>query len=358
MKRVVVIAGVVAQLVVLGYMAGEREWVLRTGKSVFLRTAPIDPSDPMRGDYVRLSYELSTVGKRLCRDGVLRWFDPKTIYKKARDRRVYAAIKLDGEGVAELISLSDVAPSSGVFLRGRTDSVSLNSIQVRFGVEALFMQQGKARLFEATARGEKSGVPLNVEVAVRDDGLAVIRGHRWEPLGITLTLDRNVAVPTARGQSGAQARVPRPGLAGVTVQLKNHGAKPLAIVAGDDARFFRLVPSRDDSFGDGSAGWAGVRAEAPRAKPRPHEVKVLQPGQSYEVHLDFSRPEWFVQKRTDKEAPQPATSLSTLTDDWLASFRVEYAPPPAEECVGLPDAELIRQSPLRSRMFGPAGGVD
>ena len=41
------------QIVLLAFMAGEREWVARTGTPVVLRTAPIDPRDPMRGDYVR-----------------------------------------------------------------------------------------------------------------------------------------------------------------------------------------------------------------------------------------------------------------------------------------------------------------
>ena len=359
MKKVLVIACVVAQLAVLGYMAGEREWVLRSGKSVYLRTAPIDPRDPMRGDYVRLSYEISTIPKAFCRDGVLTWFDSNTIYKKARDRRVYAAVKLDDEGVAELVSLSDVPPEAGLYLRGRTNSISLNSIDVRFGVEALFMQQGKAKAFEDTARGEKSGVPLNVEVALGQDGLAVIKSHRWEPLGITLTLERDVPSPSTAPAGGAVApQVPRSSLIGATVVLKNHGEKPLAIAASDDARFFRLIPSQDTSFGEEGSGWIGVRAEAPRAKPLANEIKILQPGETYQAHLDFRRPEWFVEKRIPNAAPGPATSLTTLTDDWMASFRVEYAPPSVEESNGLPDAGLIRHGRVRSRMFRPNGGGD
>ena len=359
MRRFIAIAVVVAQIAVLVAMAGGREWVLRTGRPVFLRTAPIDPRDPMRGDFVRLNYEISTVPKTLCRDGVLQWFDPNTIYKKARDRRVYATVKLDHEGVAELVSLSDVRPNTGLYLRGRTNSISLRSIDVRFGVEALFMQQGKAKLFEDTARGEKAGVPLNVEVAVGADGLAVIKSHRWEPLGITITFERDVPAPNpARTGEAVQPQTPRPALVGVSVQLKNHSDQPLAIAVGDDARFLRLIPSRETSFTEDEAGWVHARAEAPRRKPEADEIKLLQPGQSYDVRLDFRQSEWFVQKQITNADPGPVTSLSTLTEDWMASFRIEYAPPSIEECEGLPDAGLIRHARIRSRRFSPAGGVD
>ena len=50
MRKLLIVAAVAAQLLVLGWMAFEREWVVRTGRVVYLRTAPVDPQDPMRGD--------------------------------------------------------------------------------------------------------------------------------------------------------------------------------------------------------------------------------------------------------------------------------------------------------------------
>ena len=61
MKKSFVILAVILQLIVLAYMAGEREYVLRNGKVIHLRTAPIDPRDLFRGDYVRLNYEISRI---------------------------------------------------------------------------------------------------------------------------------------------------------------------------------------------------------------------------------------------------------------------------------------------------------
>lgn len=350
MRKIIILVAVAAQLAVLAFMAAEREWVLRTGQSVLLRTAPVDPNDPMRGDYVRFNYEIATIPKNLCRDAVRTWFE-KTNYtydRSLRDRRVYATIKLDHTGVAEVVSLSDRPPSEGLYLRARVQEVSTHTIRVRFGAEALFMQQGKAKQFEDLVRGEKQGVPLNIEVAVSPGGLSTIKGYRWEPFGITLVMDRAPVPPNSNPQT------PRPGLRGVTVQLKNHSDAPVAVLASDDARFFRLVSAREFLDDEGAHHWEWTRVAAEEASARADEVKVLQPGEVQRIHLDFSSPAWFVQKG----AEGPPTSITTLNQEWSASFRIEYAPPSAEACTGLPHADLIRHARLRSRMFSAAGGVD
>lgn len=358
MRKLLIVTAVAAQILVLGWMAFEREWVVRTGQVVFLRTAPVDPQDPMRGDYVRLNYEIATVPKSLCRDGVATWFKPKDeIYNvKVRDRRVYAEIELDSEGVAELVTLSDEPPSDGLYLRGRAQAIHVSAIDVRFGVEAFFMQQGTAKEFEDEVRNEKAGVPLNMEVRVGANGLAVLQGYRWEPLGITLELDRPPAVTPAT--SGG--RIPRPGLRGLTIRLKNHGSTPQAIVTGPVHQSFRLLPSNPRWQSAEEVPWRWVRDEAPAAQPRPNHIKLLQPGESHEVHVDLTKPEWFVQKVMTENAGEMGSpvSIETLTEDWSASFRMEYRPPDISQSVGLPHAELIRHTRLRSRTFNAAGSVD
>ena len=73
MKTRFIIGAIAFQLLVLGYIAGQREWILRTGRTVWLRTAPIDPRDVMRGDYVRLDYEVAHVSRALWKDGLANW---------------------------------------------------------------------------------------------------------------------------------------------------------------------------------------------------------------------------------------------------------------------------------------------
>ena len=70
MRRKLVLLFVVAQVLVLAFMAGKREFIVHAGERIHLRTAPVDPRDLFRGDFVRLNYEVSSVGPKLMRDGV------------------------------------------------------------------------------------------------------------------------------------------------------------------------------------------------------------------------------------------------------------------------------------------------
>jgi uncharacterized membrane-anchored protein len=174
MRNRFILLAIALQFAVLAFMAGEREWVLRSGRTVFLRTAPVDPRDPMRGDYVRFAYEISNVPRALCRDGTAGWPGREwRDQRRLRDRRVYAIIRQDEEQVAELVALTDREPVKGTFIRGRVASVHAQGIVVRFGVEAMFTEQGKARALE-NAPQLQQGVPLNIETRVSDGGLAVL----------------------------------------------------------------------------------------------------------------------------------------------------------------------------------------
>lgn len=353
MKRWLILAAVAAQALVLAWMAAQREWVVRTGERVLVRTAPIDPLDPMRGYYARLDYEISTVPRALCRDGIAGWFNDDTIYsRQMRDRRVYAVLERDDSGVAGLVALTDQEPTSGLFLRGRVDWISAQSIRVRYGIEAMFMEQGRSLEFENRARNERVGVPINAEVAIGGGGLGVLRDYHWEPLGISIRLTRR---EDERETATPAGNAVRPGVIGALVTLKNHGDEPLAIFDLPRGRSFRLIIAERG----GQNSYEPVRVETPMVQPSSADVILLRPGESRDVALDFTRPEWFVRKVVvDGDAVATPVALETLASEWGAWFRIEYAPPSRDACAGLPYAEHIRHAHLRSRMFTPSGGGD
>jgi hypothetical protein len=297
---------------------------------------------------VRLDYEISRVPRSLCRDGTEAWFDlPYHDRSQWRDHVVYAELKLGNEGIAEIVSLSDRKPGSGLFIRGRVESVTENSLFVRYGVEAFFMEQGAARDFENAARNEKVGVPINAEVSIGGSGLAVLTGYRWEPLGIALRFEWETQEPDP-----ANARAARR-MTAVTVELKNHSDEPVAVVDRKGGGSFRL--NRNERWNPNTYRWVGEGSEMPAASAR--DVIVLQPGETHETVLNFTEPKWFVTKINPNEADQPV-SIGDLGVIWTESFRIEYLPPSAGECVGFPNAELIRHAALRSRAFFPSQGVD
>ncbi len=49
------------QTAILGYMVESRASILRYGTEILLQTALVDPRDLLRGDYVILSYDISTI---------------------------------------------------------------------------------------------------------------------------------------------------------------------------------------------------------------------------------------------------------------------------------------------------------
>lgn len=58
-RRATFYLAVALQALFLLAMAGFHLFTLRTGERVLLKTQPVDPRDLFRGDYVRLSYEIS-----------------------------------------------------------------------------------------------------------------------------------------------------------------------------------------------------------------------------------------------------------------------------------------------------------
>jgi len=340
MRRGLVIAIVLAQAAVLAFMAGEREWIVRTGQLVRLRTAPVDPQDPMRGAYSRLGYEISTVPRARARDGALAFYGRNLNRRAVRDARVYAALRVDADGMAELASLSDRPPATGPFLRGRVAWADGNQVQVRYGLEALFLSQAAARALDIERQGAKAGVPLTVEVAVGRQGVGVIRGHRWEPLGIRVEFTSD---PTGRAPpTAASARAePRPRRKFAKVTLFNASRTDVAIVDAPDDGSFRLV--HDERVAPANFRWVGTSPSAPLTADA---LVVLPPGASHIKLIDLSRERWWV---TDGQtAPTALGRVAQGTAGW---FRLVYAPPPAAALAGLPRAELVWHGQLRTPTF-------
>lgn len=347
---------VVAQVAIVAFMAAQREWIARTGTTITLRTAPIDPNDPMRGEFVRFRYEINDVPAHFFRGGLESWKGERDhrASRRLKDHVVYAALENDAHGFAQLVALSDSPPAHGPFLRGRVafatvGTAGIESVRVRYGVEALFLQQGTAKQVETLAFGERRGVPIDCTVAVGSSGIGVLRSFAWEPLGITVTPDR------APDQSQAPTRNQRPspqlaGLSGVTVELKNFGDRDVAIVDLPDGKSFRL---RADAGSEaGSYRWVNDHSR-PSVSPDRARIVVLRPGETHRVHLNLTDPHWWVE---GGPTHQPATPLIDMRERWHARFRIEYAPPPPDALRGWPNAHLVRHVPLVSRVF--TGGAD
>jgi uncharacterized membrane-anchored protein len=339
LKTKILMGCVALQAGVLAWMAGEREWVRQTGRTVYFRTAPVDPRDVMRGDYVRLNYPMSAVSRDQCRGSLQ---DSTNFAAIKRDQRVYTSLREDADGLVHLTSLGADRPRDGMYIRGRTTSSSPFDVQVRYGLEAWFLEQGSGKKMEIGPGRDGIQVPLEMQAALSPGGLAVLKDYRWCPMGIGLTL-----VTTNRNDTN---RTFDTRLVSGTVQLLNASSNDLAVVdlPGGGSLAMESVNTWDADRWQWTSPAPGTPASG---QPR---VIVLKPGEVHGIPIDFEDPRWSVSKHS---RPSEVKRLTELRQDWSTRFRFVYRSPDGVFSTNLPNANLVWQGELRTRAFAPAGGA-
>jgi len=173
---------VLFQIVLLAGLIGAKQITVMTGQPVLLKTMPVDPWDPFRGEYVALQYSFSRLdgwqlmGSRDDRGAVGRLSAGETVYVTLRPEGRFWGFE----------SVSRTAPTDGsVFLRGTVTRYQAATrmrdatADIRYGIESYFVQHGKARDLER--RQWNRDKVLVVDAVVDSHGRAVIRGVHAEP---------------------------------------------------------------------------------------------------------------------------------------------------------------------------------
>ncbi|ENN86971.1 hypothetical protein RHSP_13992 [Rhizobium freirei PRF 81] len=164
----------VLQTAVLGYMVGERAWGLRSGVEVILKTAPVDPRDLLRGDYVTLNYDISRVPVSTLVGG-----PPK---ESLSNKILSVRLKKQDDGywgIAES-SLGTLDPQPDtvilkslpfdyVFYGDQADAAA--TMFVNYGIERFYVPEGQGRDIES-ARNDKR---VSIAARVSPDGAAHIK---------------------------------------------------------------------------------------------------------------------------------------------------------------------------------------
>ncbi len=129
----------------LGIIAYRHYWVA-TGERILLRTAPVDPRDIFRGDYVRLQYGISTLDL----DGL----GAKGSFKP--NEKVYVLLERNQEGVFIAVSLSRELPSGKRFIQGRVQyERTLSKWEVTVRDDSDHSHELKPLWFEGVKRGNR-----------------------------------------------------------------------------------------------------------------------------------------------------------------------------------------------------------
>jgi uncharacterized membrane-anchored protein len=179
---------------VLGGMLVRHAWPLWAGETIYLKVRPVDPRDLFRGEYVTLGYGLDSLRLRGVEepsagpepasqtapdvDVVGDWVPPGWELNRLRDRRLYVQLRAEPsttQGVPQSyvpVSVSDAPVDGAVNLAGRVASTRNGTIWLRYGIDALFVEEGRGRPIEVAIR---NGAPIFAEIAVTADGNARVR---------------------------------------------------------------------------------------------------------------------------------------------------------------------------------------
>ncbi len=129
----------------VGIIAYRHYWVV-TGDRILLRTAPVDPRDIFRGDYVSLRYDISTLDL----DGL----GTKGSFKS--NEKVYVLLERNPEGVFNAVSVSRERPSGKRFIQGRVQyERTLSKWEVTVKDDSDQFHELKPPWFEGIKRGNR-----------------------------------------------------------------------------------------------------------------------------------------------------------------------------------------------------------
>lgn len=177
-KKILYLTIVFWLLIFSGFIA-YKEYTLRTGTEVLLKTLPVDPRDLFRGDYVTLNYEISTLDMEKI---------PSEDSYFYSDEPVYLALELkNGYGIPKKIYTTP--PEDGLYIKGKvkdviydwetdesgitTEEETIKELRVDYGIESYFVPEGRGMEIEKAQRTDKTEV--DAKVIIDKYGNAVIK---------------------------------------------------------------------------------------------------------------------------------------------------------------------------------------
>ncbi|MET0070089.1 MAG: GDYXXLXY domain-containing protein [Candidatus Thiodiazotropha sp.] len=338
MKRILLIAAIAFQILAVAALAISREWIVKTGREMTFQTAPIDPRDIFRGDYVRLEYLFSNVSSHQFDNQII-----QTGIKKGT--KVYLSLQTGDNGISWGSRLSLRPPEQIPYLAGRVieswpykgyeeefhskllmDELLQQPIQVKYGIEQYYVEQGSGRLMEEI-RGTRSSyqVPLLIDTAVSGSGTAVIKSYHWANIAMMTEIVRSPERNAPPERSGAMIRF----------SLRNISDRSVTLPWKSGNCAFALQPVQSVPLETENLG-----LDRPACTEASRGSRILKPGQGISVVFNLNNPEWYVEYN-GKPTPMGRLPLSYR-------FRITYMD---EKVEGV-------NARIRSRSFHGRGSID
>lgn len=165
-------AAFLIQAGLLGYMLGARASLLANGTEIRLPVVPVDPRDFLRGDYVILSYPMSTLKPaELAGEDEFGWGDP-----------VYVELAKDGE-IWKPVALHKTKPEAVTSIFGTVTNVSYPAncseascavLGTDYNLEKFFVPEGEGRALETLRNDQR----IEVDAVLAESGRAMLKRLR------------------------------------------------------------------------------------------------------------------------------------------------------------------------------------
>lgn len=177
-RRTLLLALLVAALQIgfLSWMIYGRAAIMRDGREVLLKVEPVDPRDFLRGDYVRLGYDIALLPSSL-------FSNPPTEAQSAAAEPVLVRLAQQSDGYWRPVSATvgdtptQPAQADQVDLRGMlngylsSNADGLGTVGVDYGIERYYVPQGEGLEIEKNMAIR----PFGILLAVADDGTPQIK---------------------------------------------------------------------------------------------------------------------------------------------------------------------------------------
>lgn len=296
MRSWIIAACIAAQIAVLAYMVFGREMIIQRGTKISIATAPIDPRDPFRGDFVRLRYPLNALSH-----APVRW--QPADYQPRKGDKMYAVLEKRPGGLYDVAYFSNLPPApetESVFMRGRIQRPvnwnGRNQVDVSYGIEQLFVEQGSGLDIEER-RGIRGGMQnaMRARIAIGADGSAVLTGYTWSDIaiGIEITETFRLPAPTEPQASELSSESTTPAPPPMRVTITNVSQDSLTLNNPGDNCGFKLEPltrSNSEFFKP-----KGVCADLPVTPV------TLSAGESMTLDIDLADPRWHMSRKLNDD---------------------------------------------------------
>ena len=337
-RKILLYAAVALQIIAVASIALSKEWLLATGYPVVLQTAPVDPRDLFKGDYVALDYAFSQLPVPLLSEDIIQ-------HGLRKGQKVYLQLGETRQGVTQTGKAFSAPPETGRYLKGYvqahwpyknfnnadsskiTDQRSVSHpLMVHYGIEQYYVEQGQGLEMEKT-RGNRNSfqVPMLIQVALSDAGDAIIRSFSWANLAFKTEILKSPERNAPDDQASAVMRF--------TLMNRSDDSMILPLKSGNCS--FTLTPI--SSAPPEAGNFIAPRNECATAEISP---VVLAASETVSFDFDLNTPHWQVLVNGQPTAPGKLP--------WDYRYRIIYQ---GEETDGI-NASIISSS------FHGSGNID